>query len=62
MRQRDDETHDKGLVEFGAKQAFLPIVAHRAPHGLWDGLLDAKRDPRLVVEELWIRVDAVSPG
>lgn len=60
MGQRGGETHDKGLVEVGAEQAFLPVVAHRAPHGVGDGLLDAVGDPRLVVEELWVRVDVVS--
>lgn len=60
MRERRDQTHDKGLVEFGAEQALLPVVTHGAPHGFGDGLLDAVRDPRLIVEELWVLVDAIS--
>lgn len=57
---RENETHDEGLMEFGAEQALFPVVAHGASHGLGNGLLDAKRDPRLVVEELWVGMGAIS--
>lgn len=62
LRWRGDWTHDKSLVEFGAKQAFLPVVADGTSHGLGDRLLDAKCDPRLVVKKLWVSMDAVSAG
>lgn len=59
-RKRKDRTHNEGLVEVGAKQTLLPIVAHGASHGLGDSLVDAEGDPGLVVEELLVGVNEFS--